>query len=119
MCTGSENREHPQYLVIPFDKVSHVSAVAVAKTIEALGEKIQAMTDRLDKIVAEMVRTNSLEADKIRFSKMKDIMLAKISKMMEKDRQVTRPPEGANGVRTDKSKTEKGEADGTHNAGNA
>ena len=103
MSTGSEDGSHPQYLVVPLNQVSLVPITVITKTIDNPCTQVQNLTEKMDKMISELSHTNKIEADKIRFSKMKDIMLAKLSRIMERERQ---------------KMTQKGETDGDSDARN-
>lgn len=86
---GTEQGTDPndrKYLVLPMDQLAVVNLSELIKEMAGLREHVAMLTAGVLKITMEMTRTNDIEGDKIRFSKMKDLMLARLSRMLEKDK---------------------------------
>jgi hypothetical protein len=75
-----------KYLVLPLDQLAIVNLNELVKELAGLREHVAMLTASVLKITMEMTRSNDLEGDKIRFSKMKDLLVAKLSRMIDKDR---------------------------------
>lgn len=75
-----------KYLVIPLEGMAVVKLDEIVKELAGLRDQIAMLTAGVLKVTMEMTRSNDLESDKIRFSKMKDLLVAKMSRMLDKDR---------------------------------
>ena len=83
--TGTDPSDK-KYLVIPMEGMAVVKLDEVLKEVAGLRDQLAMLTAGVLKVAMELTRSNDIEGDKIRFSKMKDLLVAKMSRMLDKDR---------------------------------